>query len=96
MSKLRWKLNPSQALRYQERSSTLHDGDLRYAIVSPASSGAGWYWVAGWESAVPHHNTHDRSLPTCDEAKAAALSYVKQHLSGTASSKPKPPAEPVE
>lgn len=87
--RLRWKLQPREtglrAVGAGPRSSWLHDGEKRYACVSAFSSRAGrslgWYWVAGWDSAVPHKNTcNETPCATAEEAKAAALKYVKEHM----------------
>lgn len=89
--RLRWKKEPKEAgLRSigrdsSKRSSLLHDGKVRYAVVSSLgyhalSRGGGWYWVAGWESSVPHKNTCDKPVATEAEAKAAALAYVRAAL----------------
>ena len=86
MSRLRWKLNPREtglrAVCAGLRGSTLHDGEKQYATVSHLRNG-GWFWVAGWGSGVPRMNTWKTPLPTAQEAKDAAMAYVKAHLSAT-------------
>ena len=93
MAKLRWKLQPAEtglrAVGAGPRSSDLHDGEKQYAVVSPVGGGwraplTGWYWVAGWDSGVPHMNTCDRPCKTVEEAKASAMAYVKAHLAKAA------------
>ena len=83
MARLRWKLDPREtglrSVGAGPRGSTLHDGEKRYATVSPIRGG-GWYWVAGWSSGVPHMNTSHSPVDTADEAKAQAMAYVKEHL----------------
>ncbi len=86
MARLRWKLEPREtglrAVCAGPRGSSLHDGTKRYATVR-ALRGGGWFWVAGWDSGVPHKNTCDAPSATAQEAKDAALAYVKQHLAPT-------------
>jgi hypothetical protein len=82
MSKLRWKLQPREtglrAVGARPRGSVLHDGEKRFAVVSPTDGG--WYWVAGWSSGIPHKNTWATPVDTVEEAKAQAMAYVKEHL----------------
>lgn len=87
MSALRWKLDPRakglRAVCAGPRGSTLRDADgVRYATVSHLYSqcAGGWFWVAGWGSSVPHKNTCNEPVATADQAKAAAMAYVQQHL----------------
>lgn len=40
----------------------------------------GWYWVAGWDSDVPHFNSCAVTLPDEASAKAEAMAYVKTHI----------------
>ena len=93
MEKLRWKLHPAEtclrAVGAGPRSSDLHDGEKRYAVVYPIGGGwraplTGWYWVAGWDSGVPHENTCYRPCVTVEQAKAEAMAYVKAHLAKAA------------
>ena len=88
-TRLRWKLEPKEtglrSIGAGPRSSRLHDGSTTYAMVSAARVGLrhewnGWYWVAGWNSGIPHKNTCGKLCATADEAKAQAMDYVKQHL----------------
>lgn len=89
--KLRWKKEPKETglasvgRDPEKRSSFLRDGKKRYACVSclsyfVLSKADGWYWVAGWDSDVPHFNSC--GTPVADEAtaKAQAMAYVKEHL----------------
>jgi hypothetical protein len=65
------------------RGSSLYEGTKKYASVAAKSryyKGEGWYWVAGWDSDVPHKNTCDAPDPDEATAKAGAMAYVKQHL----------------
>jgi hypothetical protein len=88
--KLRWKKEPRETgLRSvgagPYRSSWLHDGETKFACVSPDGGNwmqplAGWYWVAGWDSDIPPKNTCAKPCATEAEAKAAAEAYVKAHM----------------
>lgn len=85
--RLRWKLDaPETGLRRivaRPRTSWLHDGEKRYACVSEVRQThqtTWWYWVAGWDSDVPHMNTCSHPVATADEAKQAAMAYVRQHI----------------
>ena len=88
---LRWKKDPREtglrAVGSGERGSTLTDGNIRYATVSAMRNGfgptIGWYWVAGWESAVPYFNSCGSPAASEHEAKKAALSYVKEKLAAS-------------
>lgn len=87
---LRWKKEPAETgllavgVNSKKRSSKLHDGTTLYATVyandySYFNNGKpGWYWVAF--GSVPYKNTCKELLATEQEAKAAAMAYVKQHL----------------
>jgi len=82
---LRWKLAPKEtglrAIGAGPRPSWLTDGKTRYACVSSlGKSAARWFWVAGWDSAVPHRNTAGEAPLSLDEAKSAAMAYVREHL----------------
>lgn len=88
-TRLRWKMEPREtglrAIFAGPRSSELHDGTKRYAMVFAIRTrvghyDGGWYWVAGWDSDVPHKNTCNAPVATEVEAKAAAMAYVKKHL----------------
>jgi hypothetical protein len=62
-----------------------HDGENLYATVDSINRcGDGWYWVAGWDSDVPHKNTRKSPCDTPEEAKTQATAYVKMHLSSRA------------
>lgn len=85
MIRLRWKLDPRETglnrVAAGPRGSTLRDtAKKRYAAVCFSRRAGGWFWVAGWESGVPHRNTSDAPVATVDEAKAAAMAYVREHL----------------
>jgi len=69
---------------------TLWDGKQRYATARATvrGPGAGWYWVAGWGSGIPHLNTCNQPLVDADAAKAAAMSYVRKCLSAQNQSQP--------
>lgn len=81
---MRWKMADREtglrAIGAPPRSHWLRDGDRRIACVSPINrSGSGWYWVAGWDSGIPYRNTCGEPVQTAEDAKAAALAYVKEH-----------------
>lgn len=81
-TKLRWKLKPAQKglsrIGCLPRGSLLTDGAKTYATIS-ALRESGWYWVAGWDSDVPYQNTCNEPSATEDDAKKAAMAYVKLH-----------------
>lgn len=81
---MRWKKDaPERGLRAVAawpRSHWLRDEAKRVACVSPLDRyGSQWFWVAGWDSAVPHWNNCANPASTIDEAKAEAMAYVKSH-----------------
>jgi len=83
--RLRWKMEPRETgLRpvvAGPRASWLTDGEKRYACVSShGRSSVRWYWVAGWDSGIPLRNTCGDPPLSLDEAKAAAMAYVKAAL----------------
>lgn len=87
--RLRWKKDaPETGLRSigaAPRGSILHDGTKTYATVSPMGGGwrgavTGWYFVAGWDSSVPHMNTCSTPEATEAEAKVKAREYVVANL----------------
>jgi len=86
--RLRWKKNPREtglaAVGAAPRGSYYHDGDLKYASVSPIGGGwhefGGWYFVAGWDSDIPHYNSCNTPCETEAEAKQMAQEYVKANL----------------
>lgn len=82
-TRLRWKMMAAPkglaAVGAGPRSHELHDGEKRYAEVSCMRSGK-WYWVAGWDSGVPHKNTCGEPTDTADQAKAQAMAYVKSYM----------------
>lgn len=70
---LRWKKEPREtglrAVLARPRSSYLLDAEgVRFACVR-ANLAGGWYFVAGWESCIPHANTYQEPV----ETEAAAL-----------------------
>jgi hypothetical protein len=87
---LRWRKDPREtglrAVGAGPRGSGLYENKIKkFAHVSPLGGDwmrplAGWYWVAGWDSDVPHRNTYRTPCETEDEAKAEAFAYVQQHL----------------
>lgn len=88
-AKLRWKMEEREtglrAVGAGPRGFYFHDGDKVYARVSPLGGDwrrplAGWYWVAGWDSGVPHKNTCGSPCPTIEDAKKQAAEYVRQNL----------------
>lgn len=94
MTALRWKKEPPErglrrVIAGPQSSSLWVDVDaetkVRAAMVSThGRSPTQWYWVAGWAASqhgVPHKNTCAEPPLTEVEAKAAAMAYVKQHLS---------------
>lgn len=81
---MRWRKEPREtglrSVLAGERSSYLRDENgVRYACVSHIRGG-GWYFVAGWDSSIPHENTCQQPVETEAQAKAAAIAYVKKHL----------------
>ena len=88
-TQLRWKLNQKEtglrAVGAGPRGYMYHDGKKIYASVSPLGGNwreplRGWYWVAGWDSGVPHKNTCKAPCETPEEAKKQAAEYVAKHL----------------
>ncbi|GAB3416853.1 hypothetical protein NX774_12010 [Massilia agilis] len=87
---LRWKKNPRPkglaGVVAGPQGSELRDGERRYAttgyIDGRINKGrkSGWYWVAGWQSGVPHKNTCDNPVLDEETAKTAALEYVRKYL----------------
>lgn len=92
--RLRWKKDEAATglarIGAGPRSSMLHDGVTKYASVYAhhrfgRGGMTGWYWVArNDEAGVPLKNTCNTPYKTEDEAKAAALEYVKACLAGKA------------
>ena len=82
MGRLRWKREKREtglaAIAAGPRGYFYHDGDKKYATVN--AHGGKWYWVAGWNSNVPHKNTYDNPCRSIEEAKQQASEYVKKHL----------------
>jgi len=80
--RLRWKLNPEQKglsrIGSLPRGSKLTDGAKTYATISALREG-GWFWIAGWDSDVPYQNTCNEPSSTAQDAKKAAMTYVKLH-----------------
>ena len=88
MSRLRWKKNDREtgliAVCAGPRGSYYHDGEKQYASVSYVDGkwhkAKGWYFVAGWDSDVPHYNSCDKPCGTEKEAKQMAKEYVNKYL----------------
>jgi hypothetical protein len=90
MQRLRWKKEPKEtglrAVGAGPRGFVYYDGEKQYASVYPLGGGlrgpvTGWYWVAGWDSDVPHKNTCGNPCSTPEDAKKQAEKYVAEHLS---------------
>lgn len=88
--RLRWKKDEAatglERIGARPRSSMLHDGATKYASVYAhyrlgRGGMTGWYWVATGPG-IPHKNTCATAIETEDEAKKAALKYVKACLAG--------------
>lgn len=88
---LRWKRHPRKtglrSIGAAPRGWDLHDGANDYATVFPNGGDwirkqNGWYWVALGREGVPYKNTRYAPVATPEEAKAAAMAYVKAHLAG--------------
>ena len=88
MSKLRWKREPAEtglrAVGAAPRSYRYWDGVNDFATVSPNGGGwrseqKGWYWWARVGDAW--NNTANNPVATVEEAKEAAVKWVKEHLS---------------
>jgi hypothetical protein len=89
MRKLRWKKQPQETglrrIGAQPRGYDYHDGEIKYAVVSPLGGGwrqplIGWYWIAGWGSCIPCKNTCNTPVATPEEAKKQAQKYVQKWL----------------
>lgn len=86
--RLRWRKNPRErglsAIGAGPPGSSLYDANgTRFATASAFRSGSttkGWYWVAGWESGIPHKNTYASLVATEDDAKRDAIAYVRACL----------------
>ena len=89
-SHLRWKMEPREtglrSIGAGPRGSILHDGsgDSLVSVV-PDGGGCrgpliGWFWVCSQRDWLPYANTYKTPVATADEAKAAAMAYVKKHL----------------
>ena len=85
---LRWKKNPrltglARVCAGPQWSTLRIDGAVRVATTRCISGPrpTKWYWVAGWElPSIPYKNTHAEPVSTEEEAKAAAMAYVRQFL----------------
>lgn len=93
--RLRWKLDPQETglrrIMAGQRGSTLRDeAGVRYATVATVGRhhSAPWYWVAGWQTCVPHMNTANEPVATVEEAKAAAVAYVRAAITQSTREKP--------
>lgn len=87
-ARMRWKRHPAEtglrAVGARQRGWVLHDGTNEYADVYPNGGGwqgrqDGWYWVAHGPG-IELLNTHPDSVETPEEAKSAAVKYVKEQL----------------
>lgn len=85
--RLRWKRQtPERGLARvcaPVRGWDYHDGIERLAYVRPLGRehGGGWFWVArSNDGAVPLNNTCGAPVATPEEAKIAAMRYVKKCL----------------
>lgn len=84
-SRLRWKKEPGlRAIGAGPRPSTLHDGSRQFATVYPDGGNwmrplAGWYWVCSGDG-LAYRNTCNEASQTEEEAKAAAMAYVREQL----------------
>lgn len=85
--RLRWKRHEREtglrAVGARPRGWDLHDGIDKYAAIYPNGGGwqceqNGWYWASF--GLVPRVNTCHEPVQTPEEAKAAAMAYVKSHL----------------
>lgn len=94
--RMRWKQDPKEtglrAVGAGPRGYFYHDGKNKYASVSPLGGDwrkplSGWYWVAGWDSSIPHKNTCGTPCETPEEAKKQAAEYVAKHLSNPSTGK---------
>jgi hypothetical protein len=89
---LRWRRQPDNqglaAIGQPPRGAELRIGEKILAHVYPYSKSTwgrkdyeGWYWVAASRTYdIPLKNTCHDPLPTIEEAKAAAKTYVLEHL----------------
>lgn len=91
--KLTWKrekkANGLRSIGAPPPGSKLHDGEKTYARTATIGGGMqgmvrGWYWVAGWDSDVPHMNTCNEPCKNEDDAKKAAREYVIAHMTSNA------------
>lgn len=97
MTALRWKKNdPERGLRRicaGPRGSKLRLDGIEVASIAtyrPGFEMKGWYWVAGHVGfGIPRHNDYPTLHKTEDEAKAAAMSYVRRHLRKPGAATPK-------
>jgi hypothetical protein len=86
-STFRWKRNPRPTglarIGAGHPGHTLRKDGIEYAFVNAHSfrhsRKQGWYWVAPSRDKIPHCNTCAQEL-TEQEAKDAALAYIKKHL----------------
>lgn len=90
MARLRWKKEAAETRLRRvgagPRGFIYHDGEKRYASVSALGEDwrgplRGWYWVAGWDSNVPHKNTRNTPCSTPEEAKKRS-SGIRGEASG--------------
>lgn len=82
---MRWKKNPRPTglagVGCGPQGSTLRmDGVVAAVVYAHNRSASAWYWVAGWDSGVPHKNTCNDPPQSETDAKAAAMAYVRSHI----------------
>lgn len=85
--RLHWKKDDKEtglrSIGAPPRSSRLHDGEEHYASVCSAGfreTGPKWYWVVPRFDWMPYMNTCNARVETEQQAKDAAMAYVKHHL----------------
>ena len=83
-TRLRWKKQePIRGLARigaSPRGSDLRDSDGKVYARTSNHNYAGWYWVAGWDSDIPHKNTCGTLLKSEFEAKSQAMEYVRKYV----------------
>lgn len=79
--RLRWRRDPKPRGLAGPRGHTLYDANgTRFATVNYSRNASGWYWVAGWESGIAYKNAAFEALASVEDAKAAAMEYVRGAL----------------
>ena len=84
---LRWRKNKRPtglaSVTCGDVGHSLYEGDVRFAVVSASRVNfqtVGWYWVAGWDSDIPHMNTCNDIVADDVTAKNQAMAYVREQL----------------